>query len=60
MGQHPVIGITGFETTFPKPPHAPLYATGQRYVRAVEDAGGLPVILSPGLSNDTLLATLGR
>jgi putative glutamine amidotransferase len=60
MGQRPLIGITGFETAFPKPPHAPLYATGQRYVRAIEDAGGLPVILSPGLSNDTLLATFER
>jgi putative glutamine amidotransferase len=60
MGQQPLIGITGFETAYPKPPHAPLYATGQRYVRAVEDAGGFPVILSPGLSNDSLLAVFER
>jgi hypothetical protein len=38
MSQRPLIGITGFETAYPKPPHAPLYATGQRYVRAIEDA----------------------
>ena len=55
-----MIGITAFETTYPKPPHAPLYATGQRYVSAIEDAGGLPVILSPGLSDETLRAAFER
>src|SRR5512139_2282720 len=60
MTKRPLIGITAFETTFPKPPHAPLYATGQRYVQAIEDAGGLPVILSPGLSDATLRATFER
>lgn len=60
MTKRPLIGITAFETTFPKPPHAPLYATGQRYVQAIEDAGGLPVILSPGLSDATLRASFER
>src|SRR3989304_42527 len=60
MSQRPLIGITGFETVYPKPPYAPLYATGQRYVRAIEDAGGLPVILSPGSSTETLLAAFAR
>jgi len=60
MNKRPLIGITAFETRFPKPPHAPLYATGQRYVRAIEDAGGLPVILSPALTNDTLHAIFER
>jgi len=60
MSQRPVIGITAFETIYPKPPHAPLYATGQRYVCAIEDAGGLPVILSPGLSDETLRAMFER
>ncbi len=57
MAKRPLIGITAFETTFPKPPHAPLYATGQRYVQAIEEAGGLPVMLSPGLNDATLRAT---
>jgi putative glutamine amidotransferase len=60
MSARPLIGITAFETQHLRPPHAPLYATGQRYVRAIEEAGGLPVILSPGLSNDTLRATFER
>ncbi len=60
MTKRPLIGITAFETTCPRPPHAPLYATGQRYVQAIEDAGGLPVILSPGLSDETLRATFER
>src|SRR5512136_2742820 len=60
MHRRPLIGISGFETAFPRPPHAPLYATGQRYVRAIAEAGGLPVILSPGLSNDSLLAVFER
>jgi putative glutamine amidotransferase len=60
LNQRPLIGITAFETTYPKPPHAPLYATGQRYVRAIEDAGGLPVILSPGFGDETLRAMFER
>jgi putative glutamine amidotransferase len=60
MKQRPLIGITGFETAYPKPPHAPLYATGQRYVHAIDEAGGLPVILSPGLSDDSLRAVFER
>ena len=54
MSRPPLIGITAFETKHINPPHVALYATGQRYVSAVEDAGGLPVVLSPGLSNETL------
>lgn len=60
MNKRPLIGITAFETKYPRPPHAPLYATGQRYVRAVENAGGLPVILSPGLSDESLRALFDR
>src|SRR5512134_704063 len=60
MRRRPLIGITAFETKHLRPPHAPLYATGQRYVRAIEDAGGLPVILSPALTNETLRAVFER
>lgn len=60
MSKRPLIGITAFETKHLRPPHAPLYATGQRYVRAIEDAGGLPVILSPALTNETLRAMFER
>jgi putative glutamine amidotransferase len=60
MTKRPLIGITAFETKHLRPPHAPLYATGQRYVRAIEDAGGLPVILSPALTNETLRAVFDR
>ncbi len=60
MSERPLIGITAFETKFIHPPHSPLYATGQRYVRAIEDAGGLPVILSPALSNGTLQSIFDR
>ena len=60
MTRRPLIGITAFETKYPKPPYSPLYATGQRYVRAIEDAGGLPVVISPALNNDTLRAMFER
>ncbi len=60
MSKRPLIGITAFETKYPRPPHSPLYATGQRYVRAIEDAGGLPVILSPALGHETLRAIFER
>jgi putative glutamine amidotransferase len=60
MSKRPLIGITAFETKYIHPPHSPLYATGQRYVRAIEDAGGLPVIMSPALSNDTLGSIFAR
>jgi putative glutamine amidotransferase len=60
MTKRPLIGITAFETKHLRPPHAPLYATGQRYVQAIEDAGGLPVILSPALTNETLRAVFDR
>jgi putative glutamine amidotransferase len=56
----PLIGITAFETKHVRPPHVALYATGQRYVHAIEDAGGLPVILSPGLSDESLRAVFDR
>ncbi len=56
----PVIGITAFETQHREPPHSPLYALGQRYVRAIEASGGAPVLLPPGLSEDSLQNILDR
>jgi putative glutamine amidotransferase len=61
MPKRPVIGITAFETHYPEPPHAPLFALNRRYVAAIEAAGGAPLIVPPGLGPaalDTIFARL--
>jgi putative glutamine amidotransferase len=60
MNTRPLIGITAFETTHSRPPHSDLYALGQRYVRAIEETGGAPVMLPPGLSQDSLRRVFDR
>ena len=60
MALRPLIGITAFTTHHAEFPHIPLYALTQKYVSAVESAGGAPVILPPGLEDDSLRAIFGR
>jgi putative glutamine amidotransferase len=60
MLKRPVIGITAFETRYPEPPHAPLFALNRRYVAAIEAAGGAPLILPPGLGPTALDAIFAR
>jgi putative glutamine amidotransferase len=53
MSPRPLIGITAFETQHIQPPHLELYALGRRYAQAIEAVGGVPVILPPGLGEDS-------
>ncbi len=54
MKTKPLIGITAFEMPHPEPPHSVYYALGQRYARAIEETGGAPVVLPPGLGQGSL------
>lgn len=60
MSAKPVIGITAFEMQQPDPPQSALYALGRRYVRAIEETGGAPVVAPPGLSEDSLRRIFDR
>src|SRR3990172_1004551 len=60
MSRRPLIGITAFETNTLNPPHLPIFALNRRYVMAIEVAGGAPVMLSPGMSEDSLRAVFDR
>jgi len=52
----PVIGITGFADHSARLSSAPLIAAGSSYVRAVELAGGAPVVTPPHPDENTLRA----
>jgi putative glutamine amidotransferase len=56
----PLIGITALGTRSINPPHLPLYALGQRYVMAVAAAGGVPLMVPPGLDEDSARAIFER
>jgi putative glutamine amidotransferase len=60
MPRRPLIGITSFETKYSEPPHLPIFALNRRYVMAIEAAGGAPLMLPPGLSDDSLHVTFDR
>lgn len=60
MVGRPLIGITAFHTRHITPPHLPLVALGQRYVTAIEAAGGVPLIVSPGLDDENLQVIFER
>ncbi|HJW84005.1 MAG TPA: gamma-glutamyl-gamma-aminobutyrate hydrolase family protein [Anaerolineae bacterium] len=60
MSHRPLIGITAFETRHINLPHLPIFALNRRYVMAVEAAGGAPVMLPPGLSEDSLRSMFER
>ena len=60
MTNRPLIGITAFESRYIHPPHLPIFALNQRYVTAIEAAGGSPLMLPPGLSDESLRAIFDR
>jgi len=60
MPGRPLIGITAFETKYIDPPHLPIVALNRRYVMAIEVAGGAPLMLPPGLGDDSLRALHDR
>ena len=47
----PLIGITGRKDTSARLLKSPLFSVGQTYVRAIQKAGGTPVILPPVLQD---------
>ncbi|MGH2592983.1 MAG: gamma-glutamyl-gamma-aminobutyrate hydrolase family protein [Anaerolineae bacterium] len=60
MPNRPVIGITAFGTRHSDPPHSPMVALNRRYVMAIESAGGAPLMVPPGLDEDSLRAIFAR
>lgn len=60
MPPRPLIGITAFATRHVEAPHLPIHALNQRYVSAVESAGGAPLIVPPGLDDASQRAIFAR
>jgi len=56
----PIIGVTGHVDQSASLPNLSLFAVGQSYVRAVELAGGVALILPPHLAEDKLRAAFER
>ncbi len=54
MIKRPLIGITASESNHIKPPHHAIFSLNQVYVRAIEDSGGVPLLLPPILSEDSM------
>src|SRR5579864_6915277 len=54
----PLIGLTC--TVHQDEDRSPLYGVSQPYIRAIETAGGLPLLLVPGLAPETLRAIYER
>lgn len=60
MSRPAVIGISAWGARGINPPHLPLYVLSQRYVSAVEDAGGVPLMLPPRLNETALRVIFDR
>ena len=60
MPTRPLIGITAAITKSVHPPHTEMYMIGRKYVDAVEQAGGVPLIVPHNLGEDSLHLLLGR
>lgn len=58
MGSLPLIGISGWSNR--TSPRVDMRGVSLPYIKAVEEAGGLPVILPPGLESRTLTEWLSR
>ncbi len=56
----PIIGVTGHVDQSASLPNLSLFAVGQSYARAVELAGGTPLVLPPHLEGDALRAAFER
>lgn len=60
MSKLPLIGITALSTRFIDAPHSPIYALNQRYIMALQDVGGAPLMLPPALKASALRAVFER
>lgn len=58
--KRPLIGITAAESQYIKPPHHAIFSLNQVYVRAIEESGGVPLMLPPILSEDSLREVFAR
>jgi putative glutamine amidotransferase len=56
----PIIGISGLVEQSARLPNLPLFAISQTYVKAVEQSGGAPVVISPHLEEAGLRAIFER
>jgi putative glutamine amidotransferase len=56
----PLIGITGRKDTSARLLSSPMFSVGQTYVRAIQKAGGTPVILPPVLQDEDWATVLDR
>lgn len=56
----PLIGITGRKDTSARLLNSPMFSVGQTYVRAIQGAGGTPVILPPVLADADWATILNR
>ncbi len=60
MNTPPLIGITASEMRHPEPPHSKVYTLSRRYVDAVQQCGGAPLILPPTLEGEALRRVFDR
>jgi putative glutamine amidotransferase len=51
VDMQPLIGITGRKDTSARLLNSPMFSVGQTYVRAIQNAGGTPVIVPPVLKD---------
>lgn len=58
--KRPLIGITANEASHIRPPHHPIFSLNQVYVRAIEDSGGVALMLPPILSEDSMREVFSR
>jgi putative glutamine amidotransferase len=58
--KRPLIGITANESKNINPPHSLIFSLNQVYVSAIEEAGGVPLILPPILGEDSMREVFAR
>lgn len=60
MPHRPLIGITAHESQYIKPPHLPIFSLNRVYASAIEESGGVPLILPPILGEDSMREVFAR
>jgi putative glutamine amidotransferase len=56
----PLIGITANESKNINPPHSAIFALNQVYISAIEESGGVPLMLPPILSEESMREVFAR
>ena len=60
MAHHPIIGCTTYRKTIGQNPPMDMYGLMPAYLEAIAAAGGIPLMIPLGLSEEDLLTVLGR